>query len=72
MALQFQCLNLPPTIHHKEMVSDVTVSDALASDHLPISFHILDHVRARDILATVETDMDWEWFHSQASELISS
>jgi len=30
---------------------NVTVSDALDSDHLPILFHILDHVSARDISA---------------------
>jgi len=29
-------------------LSDITVSDTLDSVHLPIIFHILDHVRTRD------------------------
>jgi Mg/Co/Ni transporter MgtE len=49
----------------------VTVSDALDSDHLPVMFHILDHVSAGDIFAHVEIHTDWELFRSLASDLIS-
>jgi hypothetical protein len=43
-------------------LSDVTVPDILDSDHLPIFFTILDHVRAKDNLNRVEKFRDWEWF----------
>jgi hypothetical protein len=41
----------------------VTVSDILDSDHLPIVFYLLDHIRTRNLL---------ERFQTLASELISS
>jgi len=47
------------------------VSDTLDSDHLPIIFHILDHVRTRDPSAQVEKFTDWGRFQSLASDLIS-
>jgi hypothetical protein len=52
-------------------VSDVIVSDILDSDHLPIIFHILDHVKIRNLSEPVEKFTDWERFQSLASELIS-
>jgi hypothetical protein len=58
-------------VHRNVRLSDVTVSDILDSDHLPIFFHILDHVSARDILAPVESHTDWKRFRSLASDLIS-
>jgi endonuclease/exonuclease/phosphatase family metal-dependent hydrolase len=36
-------------VHQNIKVSDVIVSDILDSDHLPILFHILDHVKIRNI-----------------------
>jgi hypothetical protein len=52
-------------------VSDVIVSDILDSDHLPIVFHILDHVKIRNLSEPVEKFTDWGRFQSLASELIS-
>jgi hypothetical protein len=42
----------------------------LDSHHLPIFFHILDHVSDGDISARVETRTDWEWFQRLAPDLI--
>jgi exonuclease III len=36
-------------VHKNIRLSDVTVSEVLESDHLPIMFHILDHVRTKQI-----------------------
>jgi hypothetical protein len=47
------------------------VSDTLDSDHLPITFHILDHVRIRDPLAQVEKFTDWDRFRSLTTDPIS-
>jgi hypothetical protein len=52
-------------------VSDVIVSDILESDHLPILFHKLDHVKIRNLSEPTEKFTDWERFQSLASELIS-
>jgi hypothetical protein len=53
------------------IVSDVVVSDILDSDHLPIVFHTLDHVKIRNLSEPVEKFTDWERFQILASELIS-
>jgi hypothetical protein len=58
-------------VHQNIIVSDVTFSDILDSDHLPIIFHILDHVKIRNLSDPIEKFTDWEWFQSLASELIS-
>jgi hypothetical protein len=52
-------------------VSDVIVSNIFDSDHLPIIFHILDHVKIRNLSNPTEKFRDWERFQSLASELIS-
>jgi hypothetical protein len=52
-------------------MSDVIVSDILDSDHLPIIFHILDHVKIRNLSDHIEKFTDLERFESLASELIS-
>jgi hypothetical protein len=52
-------------------VSNVIVFDILDSDHLPIIFHILDHVKIRNLSDPIEKFTDWERFQSLASELIS-
>jgi len=57
--------------HRNVRLSDITVSDILDSDHVPVLFHILDYVSARNILAPVEIHTDWELFRSVASDLIS-
>jgi hypothetical protein len=51
-------------------VSNVIVSDILDSDHLPITFHILDHVKIRNLSEPIEKFTDWDRFQSLASELI--
>jgi hypothetical protein len=47
------------------------VSDILDSVHLPIVFHILDHVKIRNLSEPFEKFTDWGRFQSLASELIS-
>jgi hypothetical protein len=39
--------------------------------HLPIVFHILDHVKTEKLSEPVEKVTDWERFQSLASDLIS-
>jgi hypothetical protein len=51
-------------------VSDVIVSDILDSDHLPIIFDILDHVKIWDLSEPIEKFANWDRFQSLASELI--
>jgi hypothetical protein len=52
-------------------MSDVIVSDFFDSDHLPIIFPILDHVKIRNLSDPIEKFTNWDWFQSLASELIS-
>jgi hypothetical protein len=58
-------------IHQNIGLSSVTVSNILDSYHLPIIFHILDHVKIRNLLEPIEKFADWEWFQSLAFDLIS-
>jgi hypothetical protein len=58
-------------VHQNITVSDVIVSDILDTDHLPIVFHILDHVKIRNLSEPVKKFTDWERFQSLPSELIS-
>jgi hypothetical protein len=53
-------------------VSDVTVSDILDSVHLPIIFHILDHVKIRKFSEPIEKFTEWGGLQNLASELMSS
>jgi hypothetical protein len=57
--------------HQNIRVSDVIVSDILGSDHLTIVFHILDHVKIRNLSEPVEKFTDWERFQSLALERVS-
>jgi hypothetical protein len=50
--------------------SEVTVTDTLDSDHLPIMFSILEPVRTRKALDPVENLIHWELFQTLASELV--
>jgi hypothetical protein len=58
-------------VHQNIRVSDAIVSDILDSDHLQIIFHILDHVKIRNLSDPIEKFTDWDRFQSLASELIS-
>jgi hypothetical protein len=58
-------------VHKNIRVSDITVSDILDSDHLPIIFHIMDHVEIRNLSKPIEKFTDWGQFQSLALELIS-
>jgi hypothetical protein len=58
-------------VHQNIRVSDVTVSDILDSDHQPIIFHILDHVKIRNLSEPIGKITDWDRFQSFTSELIS-
>jgi hypothetical protein len=52
-------------------LSEVIATDILDSDHLPITFSILDPVGTREALHPVEKLRDWELFQCLASELVS-
>jgi hypothetical protein len=58
-------------VHKNIRLSNVIVSDILDSGHLPIIFHILDHVRTKTISAPHEKITDLERFQSLTSNLIS-
>jgi hypothetical protein len=58
-------------VHKNVRLSVVTVSDILDSDHLPIIFHLLHHVRTRNLSDQVDKFTAWERFQSLAPELIS-
>jgi hypothetical protein len=49
----------------------VSVPDILDSDHLPTVFHILDHVKSKNLLEPAAKFIDWECFQNCASDLIS-
>jgi acetolactate synthase regulatory subunit len=50
-------------VHQNIRVSNITVSDILDSDHLPILFHILNHVKIRNLSETIEKFTDWEFIN---------
>jgi hypothetical protein len=58
-------------VHKNIQLSEVIICDILDSDHLPIIFHLLDHVRTRNLSDPVDKFTDLEQFQSLASELIS-
>jgi hypothetical protein len=49
-------------VHKKVQLSEVIVFDILDSDHLPVIFHLVDHVRTTNLLDTVDKFIDWEQF----------
>jgi hypothetical protein len=55
-------------VHKIIRLSDLIVSEVLDSDHL--MFHILDHVRTKQISEPLEKFTNWERFQSLASNLI--
>jgi hypothetical protein len=64
-------ITLGIVVHRNVQLSEVIVSDILDSDHLPIIYHILDHVRTRNPSDPVDKFTDCKRFQSLASELIS-
>jgi hypothetical protein len=57
----FSCGNndvLVIVVHQHTRVSDIITSDILDSDHLPIAFHILDHVKIRNVSEPVDKFKD--------------
>jgi hypothetical protein len=50
---------------------NLTVSDILDSDHLPIIFCLLQHVKVRNLSKPIEKLTDWKQFQNIASELLS-
>jgi hypothetical protein len=54
-------------VHQNIRVPDVIFSYILDSDHLPTVFHILDHVKIRNLSEPVEKFTDWERLKSLAS-----
>jgi hypothetical protein len=65
------CDVLDIVVHKNVRLSEVIASDILDSDHLPIIFHLLGHIRSRSLSDPVDKFTDWERFQSLASELIS-
>jgi hypothetical protein len=49
----------------------MSLCDIFDSDHLPIIFHILDHVKIRNFSEPIKTFTDRDRFYNLASELIS-
>jgi hypothetical protein len=49
-------------VHKNIRLQKVTVSDFLDSDHLPIVFHILHHVRTKILLEPLKEVADWNRF----------
>jgi hypothetical protein len=65
------CDVLNIVVHQNIRVPDVIVADILDSDHLPILFHILYHVKIRNLSDLIEKFTEWDRYQSLASELIS-
>jgi hypothetical protein len=57
-------------VHKNIRVSDVIVSDILDSDQQPLVFHILDHVKIRNLSEPIEKFTDWDRFQSHAFQLM--
>jgi hypothetical protein len=58
-------------VHKNVRLSEIVVSDIQESDHLPIIFHLLDHIRTRNLSNPVEKFTDWKRFQRLASEINS-
>jgi hypothetical protein len=51
-------------IHQNIRMSDAIASDILDSDHVPIVFHILGHVKTRNLSELVEEFIDYVRFRT--------
>jgi hypothetical protein len=49
-------------VHKNVRLSVVIASDILNSDHLPITFQLLDRVRIRNLSDPVDKFTDWDGF----------
>jgi hypothetical protein len=58
-------------VYKNARMSEVTVSDIMDSDHLPIIFQLLDRIRTKNLSDLVGKFTDWKWFQSLVYELIS-
>jgi hypothetical protein len=58
-------------MHKNVRLSDVIVSDILDSDCVTVLLHLLNHFRIKNLSDSVDKFIDWGWFQSLASELIS-
>jgi hypothetical protein len=58
-------------VHKEVRLSEVRFLHIMDSDHLPIVFCILDHIKAREILNPVEKFTYWERNQCLASVLVS-
>jgi hypothetical protein len=58
-------------VHQGIRLSGIVAPDILDSDHLPIAFYKLDHVKTKNFSEPAEKFTDWEGFQSLASDLIS-
>jgi hypothetical protein len=58
-------------VHKNVGLSEVIVSDILVSDHLPLIFQLLDHIRTRKLSNLVDKFTDLVRFQSLSSETIS-
>jgi hypothetical protein len=58
-------------VHKNVRLSEVIVSDILDSDHLPIVFHLRDHIRTRNMSELVDKFAESERFQRLTSVLIS-
>jgi hypothetical protein len=61
---------LDTVVHKNIRLPNVIVSGILDSDHLPIIFHILDHVRTKNISAPLKKITDWERRHAPLQPLL--
>jgi hypothetical protein len=59
-------------VHKDVRLSEVRDLDIMNSDHLPIMFCILDHIKAGEMLDSAQKFTDWERFQSLASALVST
>jgi hypothetical protein len=57
-------------VHKNFRLSENIVFDILDSDHIPIIFHLLDHVRSKNLSGPVDKFTDWERLQRLPSELI--
>jgi hypothetical protein len=57
-------------VYKNARFSNIIASDILDSDHLPITFYILDHLRITKLLKPLVKFTDWDWSQSLAANLI--
>jgi hypothetical protein len=48
------------SVHKNVRLAEVILSDIPDSNHLEIVFHLLDHIRTKDLLDPVDKFTDWK------------